>query len=551
MKTRFFTFTRVRIIIAVQTIIIACIILVGVISLDDRMHPMFVWSDIQIDSAKLGNYEFTDEAALITDIYFDDEKLIYDAFTNTFYCSAIREGSVYNPTISTPASSIKNAIRYGKPNLKICLDGTSKLVIKYNGKVSVSNLVITTLPIMNIQISQESIDKLGLDDTYAIEEYEPVYMTLYDNSADFNEKSRLIESYGKLHMRGGTTIGAPQKSFRLSLLENDDIQSANSKRNLLNLRNDDDWIIYSAYSDYEKIRTVFSMNMWRDMAVNNNEWLVPVSNQYKYMELFINNRYHGLYALTYPIDSKQFCIAEGENLFKKKDWSKTEFSHDLEPNEAGIYWLPGYAVQDGDTDGYEQLHNLYFDMAYSENADEIRKTCDIDNAIDLWLFYKFTQAVDNIYTTNVKNLFVATKQSDDGIDGYKLLFCPWDMDQTFGNRFVDGQGSHGITSYFNPIDYDLPVEWSPVYFLMNSGDAEITNQVKERYKQLRETCWSDEYIEEAIAGYEADIYDSGAFVRTMERWPDANYYDPEVKLGDFKYYVMERLKYMDKYIGAL
>ena len=89
----------------------------------------------------------------------------------------------------------------------------SKIAITYNGKSSISNLVITSLPVMNITVSKETIDTLGLDETYAIEEYEPVYMTLYDNSKEFSEKSRLIESYGKIHMRGGTTIGAPQKIF--------------------------------------------------------------------------------------------------------------------------------------------------------------------------------------------------------------------------------------------------------------------------------------------------------------------------------------------------
>ena len=293
------------------------------------------------------------------------------------------------------------------------------------------------------------------------------------------------------------------------------------------------------------------MNLWHDMAAGNNEWNAPISNEYKYIELFINNRYHGLYALTYPIDKKQFNLSEEENLFKKKDWSGTEFSQDLEPMDSGELWLPGYSLEEGDMSGYEQLHKLYYEMAYSGDTATIRKTCDVGNAIDFWLFYKLTQAVDNIYTSQVKNLYSATKLSNTGIDGYKLLLCPWDMDQTFGNRFVDGQGSHGITSYYNSPDYDLPIEWSPVYFLMNCGDAEIVSQVKERYAKLRETSWSDKAISKAIADYEDDIYNSGAFERTMNRWPDGNYYSPEVKLDDFEAYVLERLKYMDEYVESL
>ena len=86
---------------------------------------------------------------------------------------------------------------------------------------------------------------------------------------------------------------------------------------------------------------------------------------------------------------------------------------------------------------------------------------------------------------------------------------------------------------------------------MANGDSEIVKQVQERYTELRSTIWSDGYIRSAIAGYEADIYDSGAFGRTLERWPDGNYYNQSVKLDDFETYVLERFSYMDDYIANL
>ena len=538
-------------------LVISLIVFVTIFFIDDRMSTIYQWEDVQIDSDLLAKYEAKAESdgrlALVDEIYFNGEKLIYDYTSNTFYYSVIEDEEGYTPSISVPSISLKSAITHGKPKLLICPADANeiydaKLVMSYRGKTSVSNLVFTTLPVMNINISADTVEKLGLDDTYGIEDYETVSMSLFDNSSDFSQAYRLVESAAKIHMRGGTTIGAPQKSYRLSLLENDEDQSTKKKVNLLNLREDDDWILFAAYSDYEKIRTVFSMNLWHDMATGNNEWKAANSNEYKYIELFINNHYHGLYALSYPIDKKQFKISRGESLFKKRDWSGTEFSLDLEPYDSGDYWLPGYSLEEGSFEDYEQLHQLYYEMAYSEDPETIRSTCDMDNAIDLWLFYKLTQAVDNVYTTNVKNLYSATKLSNTGIDGYKLLLCPWDMDQTFGNRFVDGQGSHGISSYFNEPDYDLPMEWSPVYFLMNCGDEQIVTQVKTRYDKLRKTVWSDDAISEAIASYEDDIYNSGAFVRTMDRWPDGNYYAPEIKLDDFEAYVLERLNCMDQYM---
>ena len=49
--------------------------------------------------------------------------------------------------------------------------------------------------------------------------------------------------------------------------------------------------------------------------------------------------------------------------------------------------------------------------------------------------------------------------------------------------------------------------------------------------------------------YEDDIFDSGAYLRDMERWPDGLYEDPEVKLSVFREYVMKRLSYVDSDYG--
>ena len=196
------------------------------------------------------------------------------------------------------------------------------------------------------------------------------------------------------------------------------------------------------------------------------------------------------------------------------------------------------------------IHDLFYAMTYSGDNEVIRSTVDMNNAIDLYLFYELSQAADNIYDTKLKNLFVINKQADNEF-GYKLLFVPWDMDQTWGNRYVEGQGNHAITSYNMAYDYELPVNWGPVPFLIQNGDETIVDEVQARYDTLRKTVWSDDNILEMLESYEDDIYTSGAYARTMVRWPDANYYDPEVELNDFKEFVLARLHWMDEYISHI
>ena len=184
-------------------------------------------------------------------------------------------------------------------------------------------------------------------------------------------------------------------------------------------------------------------------------------------------------------------------------------------------------------------------MNYSPDPNVVRMTTDMDNAIDLWLLYKLTQAVDNVYGGNVKNMYVTIKNSDQGIEGHELLFTPWDMDQTW--RYV----SEAAEGQYSRPDYDLPLEWGTVYRLIAIGDATINSEIKERYQELRADAWSDENILAMLDEYEADIYGSGAFARTQAKYMAGSYNDPSVGLSEFKSYVLARLACMDAYIGAL
>jgi hypothetical protein len=190
-------------------------------------------------------------------------------------------------------------------------------------------------------------------------------------------------------------------------------------------------------------------------------------------------------------------------------------------------------------------------LAYSGDPELIKQSIDYENSIDLWLFLKMTQGIDNIYYSNVKNLYVAVKTSEDGYQGHKLLFCPWDMDQSWGNRFVDGQGANGITSYEMTPDFDLPIEWTPVYYLQLLEPEATNADIKARYNELRQSVLSDDNLRNLISEYESEIYDSGAFERTMNRWSGGNYYDPSIKLDDFEAFVLAHMSFMDDYINGL
>ncbi len=484
---------------------------------------------------------------LSTEVYFNDELLIYDAVDNTFYYSLLEDDeAAFEPIVEIPNPDIKLLV-YGEhiTSETIAANTHLKLILTSGNTVSISDLVCTTLPLMNVTIDQSIIDANGYDDTYDILESVPSSIYLYDNRADFKGKSRTITSDSKIRRRGQTNAVNPSKSYRITLLKDkNDFDSERVKEDLLGLREDDDWILYSPYKDFEKVRNVFSMNLWYDSFAKDNEWKVPNGTQYKYLELFVNGHYHGLYALCYPIDKKQVKVKAGETLFKKMDWTQSERYTELEQQANGEWTLPGYAIKAGEY-AYADLQFLYMNMFYSVDPAVIRRTSDVTNSIDFWLYLKFTQAADNIAAGSAKNMFVTVKNSDTGINGKKLLFTPWDMDQSW---YHVGDGTTGL--YSDP-GYDLRIEFGTVDCLQLRGDENINDEIKERYAYLRKGPWSKESIMDALNEYDADIFGSGAFERTKLRWPGGIYMDSAVGMSDFKEYVMKRLECMDKFVEGL
>lgn len=495
------------------------------------------------------------DAPLTKNIVFNDQLLIYDEVDDTFYYSLVTsDADYYNPVVAT-ANDSGIHIAFGGELLNaetIAAGETIDLVTYRVGEYHVSKLACTTLPVLDISIDSDLIEQEGFDETFLIDDYIPVSMYMYDNSEDYEEYgssedevlSRSIISDAQIHTRGQTSRAWEQKGYKLELLKDSSKPDGkNNKINLLGIREDDDWILTSAYSDYDKLRNAFASNLWSESFAYDNQWQVENGVQYRFVELFFNGRYHGLYTISDPFDAKQVALDDDfeESLFKKKDWSMSEFNTELEINEAtGKQWRPGYFLEAGEYDGYEKLQDLYVQMMNSSSVEDIRAVQDIDNVVDLWLYFKFTQATDNIYGNNMKNVMVSVKRNLHDPEEYALLMAPWDMDYTF--------------NYWMDPSEDAPIYLTPITYLMFYRDQDICDEIKEKYAYLRDNQWSDEAINESLDTYEQAVFKSGAYVRNKNRWPEGNYQDGEdgvYNLDQFRKYVFDRLSWMDSLVSNL
>ena len=481
---------------------------------------------------------------LLTNLCFDEQDLFYEYNTKTFYYSLVEgSSSAYNPQVKVGSDTDTVNVLFLEEITEGGIEQNQTIpILAYSDEYYYKyNLKCTTLPLMNINV-RDSI----------LREEVPMDMTLFDNQK--GAANRVTNSTGTIKVRGASSSRLLKTSYRMSLtMESLGENTRPNHVSLLGMRQDEDWILYTPFNDQEKVRNVFNTNLWTQTCGRNNTEGIQTGIEYKYFELFINGDYMGLYALGYPIDGKLMGIdeAKGEALYKKVGWgSETAFEPGYSSTDGAV--INGFEVKTVDETNPDSIYEkwdmllAYYNQFYEYRYDneKLLEMIDINNAIDTYLFLGLIQGHDNTRGSEVRNMYLYMY---DNAGTISMLYAPWDMDLTWGNFFSeDWYANYVQTYYLTPRD-NLVMKAGPLnQLLVNKADG-VREQIVRRYRELRETSWSDEAIKELLENYEADIYDSGAFRRELARWPEGTANHPDEKLSVFKEYVAERFTVLDAY----
>lgn len=467
-------------------------------------------------------------SSLISSLVFNDQYLAYDSI-NDFYLYSLVDGSVepYNPSVRVVSGN-------GDMKIRFCCDKITSDMIENNRSIPFvvyddkqyeeGVLRLTTLPIMCIRTSGTIPDSK--------EESVDMQMELFDNRAEASRK--ILSSDGKIKVRGNTTLVYPKKSYKLSLTRATPTNSEKkNKISLLGMPSDEDWILTAMYEDPEKIRDVFCARLWKEsLACDNSEGL-DLGTEYKYIEVFINDEYFGLYALGYKLRNEQLGIKNNDNntaLFFKRDYAHFDAMY---LDDQGIPYR--YEIESSDdNDLFSMLTDAMVNSELiKEDVDRLYSMVDVDNLAGYYLFLNLIQGKDNIDN----NQYILMKRDRDG--NVKILYSVWDMNYSWGR-------SYGTNYGYSPDEMFL-YDYGFLQHLILLDVDRFKNALKEKYFELRKTTWSDEAISKMIDDCEYDVYSSGAYLRERERWPDyAN--GSWCDLSRFRDYVNQRFAVMDKYI---
>ncbi len=412
------------------------------------------------------------------------------------------------------------------------------------------SLAVTTLPLLRIESRKlvandfdentptpQNIERLDgeRDDPGEFRRWADQLMTLtlWDNRADTTQ--HIIQRDGLIRLRGNASSYLAKTGYRITL---------NTEANLLGLRTDNDWLLYTPYNDQDKIRNVFMTNLWTETCGTNNTFGVVNGIEYRWVELFLNDRYWGIYALGYPFDSLQLRLRDPETEFivKVDRWTNPETVAEGKDFSASGYELRGTYTEEQTAAHFRQIREVNRHWV-SADTEAILAETDLPSAIDTFLFIRFMPGTDHVRpdTGEIYNLFFEFKKTDDGRQ--LLMFTPWDMDMSVGNRYNRAFAEATEPWAVSSDDNSYVMKYNPAAVLERAGDEEITEMIRGRWQELRATTWSDEAIDAAIETHRAALWDSGAMIREQSTWPNAPYEGDE--LAHFKTYVHERLESMD------
>ena len=379
-------------------------------------------------------------------------------------------------------------------------------------------------------------------------------MALYetDHSADWVTRCHTTSA-----LRGNTSLTYEKKSLRLKLKEQkEDGSFQKENKNLLGIREDDDWILNSLYADNSRIRDKLAMELWQEVGAYENPYDRNFGVTGEYVEVIVNEAYAGLYLLTHPIDRKQLGmdkvstqLAAGEDvverIYKKKyssGWLSEYFVGELPDPDMPDY-RGGFYVKGDTVFGNEQEWKPLYDMAACIEADDdtfrmqIGNLADVPNIVDNWLFFQAIAGFDN----ENKNIYYISRQKGNDSYGY---FIPWDMNISFGALYSEN------AFFCEETDKELEtiVAFQPGTRVVELDAGGAKALVTKKWSTWREGVFATQAVYDRMDALMLQVVGSGAMAREKERWPNGN---ADEDMTFMKEFTAKRLAFLDAYMEDL
>ena len=402
---------------------------------------------------------------------------------------------------------------------------TEKSNLKYNNETY--SLYITKLPVINI-ITKDSIkDEIKI----------PGNFTYFNNDT-------LINSLIGVELRGNISLSFPKKNYDIETWA-DTVSKKSIDVKFKGLRNDDDWILDGLYNEPLRIRSVFSSKLWEDIHKPYYAIKEPKARsivKMKYVEVFKNDNYLGVYALMESTDRKLLKLKKNNDsdilgeLFKATSYeggpsfTKAPEFKNIFPHWAGFEMR--YPIIDYNS-YWENIYafvNLVVNGSDTEFTKAIAQNINLENVIDYYIFVNLLRATDNLG----KNYYLGKYDKEE-----PYFFIPWDLDGVMGSN-PEGKRAPKTNDIFSNNLFDRLIEVNP------NGYKE---KLKSRWEALRKSEFATKALLDKIDNMYYKFSENKIYEREQLIW---NYtYSIEEQHSYLKEWMKDRVTYLDTYFKEL
>ena len=359
--------------------------------------------------------------------------------------------------------------------------------------------------------------------------------------ADAN--GNVIEMHAGFKIRGTSSQQYEKKSYRVELWK-DATGTEMVDTTFLGLRSDDDWNLEAMWAQPLRLRDKVANELWMEMYTlpyTSSEPDARPGVRMEYADLFVNDEYMGVYALTERMDRKQLGLRKYNGEIRGVLYKGNG------PGTPTFDTLPDYDNTLGTWDNYEWVYPnesdtaINWDHLYSFTNFVINATdrvfytqyaaqFDKANAIDYYLFINSLMAMDNMG----RNLFMARYKKSS-----TYLYLPWDLDAIWGLD-IDGDKTYNTGGLMSNGFFDRLTQ--------DCNDNGFVASARTRYNTLRDGLLTTEHIMELVQSQYDEMVESGAYEREHEAWPEFSV--DEGQLDYMRNWLEERFSYLDREINA-
>ena len=405
----------------------------------------------------------------------------------------------------------------------------------------VFRIILTGLPAL-------CLDKTDQEEIVRKEEHEGRirYIPLSPSSDE-----RTCEDYFcRFHVRGNVSSTLEKKPFKVTLTDKAGNQL---KGTLADLRQDDDWILNPLFTDSTRVREMTAYGLWDQISAFSE---VPqASSRMRYVEVFLDNSYQGIYGLMEPVDGRQLALTEGDLLYQIDRWDR-EYpyldEYDKKEGETVIYndrgfpcveiryptvwdrtasWLPMQA-----------FHAFSFRTQDLQTLKRAGLEINTDSLVTMSLYCALTHAMDSTW----KNSLLIAKAEGDG--GYKLFRTIWDLNYVFGDVFIYApEEGYTIFDAGTAGSYKPTEDTTYDFEAFLSADPGLQDSLRKKWAVWRQGGVSADCVCHAADLYLSLLKNSGALAREMERWPQEESADEA--FDRMEEWIRARFAYLDKRFG--